>query len=326
MKKKILLWLLLIIFFPFIFIVSPVSVFAEEEGEILDNIVSALNKETETIYEPYYNFISKLESGEYTIESALDDFRLNLASWREAFGKSIAVYKKYTSSRNPNISEISNLALSGTEKGIKAIDNYKKALVAETDEDWEYYFDRGDEFMLQAVTLHDQAVDLYNDYTGISSDIALRDWLVVGSILSMIFSLFLFIKSRRRSKYQAEIVRAGVYKELFISSLWMMGGLVVTTAGLSYALEHGGTYYIFYGPIGVGGWQLLKGLSHYFQEGRKKLDQLAKSERGAIVKKSYKKQEEKEVRSRISQKRCPYCGALLSSRVVICSKCGENIL
>lgn len=326
MKKKILLWLLLIIFFPFIFIVSPVSVFAEEEGEIIDNIGDALDKEVEMIYEPYNNFVSKLESGDFTIESALDDFRLNLASWREAFGKAIAVYKKYTSSRNPDISEISSLALSGSEKGINAIDSYEKALIAETDEDWEYHSGHGDELMFQAVTLHDQAVDLHNDYTGASSYIALRDWLVLGSALSVIFSLFLFIKSRRRSKYQAEIIRAGVYKELFISSLWMTAGLVITTAGLSHALGHGGTYYILYGPILVGGWQLLKGLSHYFQEGRKKLAQLAKFERGAVIKESYKKQEEKEVRSRISQKKCPYCDALLSPRAVICSECGENIL
>ena len=326
MKKKILLWFLLTIFFLLSLIASSVSVFAEEENEILDNIVGALNKEVEMIYEPYNNFVSKLESEEYTLESFWGDFRLNLASWREVFGQSIAVFKKYTSSKNPDISEMSSLALSGAEKGVEALDIYKRALIAETDEDRQYYLDRGDELMLQAVNLHDQAVDLYNDYTGVSSDIALRDWLVLGSALSVIFSLFLFIKSRRKSNYQVEVIRAGVYKELFTSSLWMTGGLVVTTAGFSYALGHGGTYYILYGPILVGSWQLLKGLSHYFQEGRKKLDQLAKSERGAVIKESYKKQEEKEVGSRISQKRCPYCDAPLSPRAVICSKCGENIL
>lgn len=335
MKEKIKRQPLLLIGLILFSIFSNISnLYAQgSEEEILNNLVNALNNDVDSVYEDYYDLSYKLETTEddYVFDQLAEDFFYKLGSWDRALRQSSRIYEKYIHSSNADISRIANIALSGAKKGIEAITNYNSAFEAITEEDFIFYFERAEEFMNSSVELHDSAVDLYNDYTGISEALSLRNWLIFGFVVSIIASVILFSKSRISSGLQAEITRAEIHKGLFQSSLWMTAGLLITTITYLYAFEYGGSYFILYGPVLVGGWQLLKGLSKYLTKDRHVLKKLASSERDVIIKKSYgEPTSEEETKQKIEKidrgKKCPHCGRLVPSKTIVCYTCGENVL
>jgi len=215
--------------------------------------------------------------------------------------------------------------MSGAEKGIEAIDNYEVALASKSENDLLFYLNQGDQLMMSSVQDHDQAVVLYNDYSGVSEALMLRNGLIVGSIISILFSVILFFKARIHPGIQAEMIRANIYKGLFQSSAWMTAGILITTISYLFVFEKGGTYLIFYGPVLVGGWQLLRGLSKYFTKDRKVLKELSRAERESIIKQTYEKPGEEEEIIDVGKK-CPHCDNPIPSKAIICPNCGKNVL
>lgn len=316
----------LLILFSLITLFAPVAQAQFDDESMVpeeDELVGTLNFELEEIYEPYFEFVEKLENSTNQ-EPIIQGFDTNIISWKSKFQESRSVYSKYTTHSNFEIAQIAQTALKGADLGIIATEKYHSALYASSDTESDTLFDEGDQTFFQAVEYHDQAVDLYNDYSGASSAYGTRNWLIFFSITSVVFSIFLFFKSRRKSLFQAEIIRSSVYKNLFSSSLWMAGGLIVTTVGYTYALQEGGTYYIFYGAILVGGWQLLKGLYEYFTRGRSVLNKLAIMEKHSAIKSLY--EEPVSDTKLVHTKKCKKCRTEQSINNVVCSSCGENLL
>ena len=311
-----------LLFLVIIALLVPFPVLAQNDSrtDIFEEIVNALNKETEEVFYNYSEIVDEFDNGD---ESTLLKFTNKLPVWKSVFNETKNVFSKYKSSFDSQISEISSLAIEANNKAQIAIGLYEKALISSGSDEFGNYIRDADKYFTEASDTHFRAVDLYNDYSGFSSSIYIKNWLVIFSVISGLFSILLLIKSKKKSQLEAEKIRAEVYKALLSSSLWMSGGLIVTTVGYSYALKEGGTYYILYGPIFIGGWKLLKGLYNYLTKGRKTLNYLNSIQKSEAIKESYTLSETKE---KTPEYVCKYCGYKHSSKGVICKNCGENIL
>ena len=249
------------------------------------HILSALNSEYDA-YSAYAEFIENIES--YTGDEIRNEYSLQSNEWATNFSDARDVYIKYSSNEGyeAEIQSIAQVALSGSEKALEALENYDRALLTDnlTDDGFDDAIDRGDELMMEAVADHDKAVEGINDYSGASGEIELLDWLIVLAIISGFLSLILFFKSRSDSIYKADIIRAEIYRDLLVSSLWMFFGFLVTAGGLYYALYHGGgEYYILYGAVVVGGWKFTKSLWKYWFQDRAVLRELKSESRKKMI-------------------------------------------
>jgi uncharacterized protein YgiM (DUF1202 family) len=75
-----------------------------------------------------------------------------------------------------------------------------------------------------------------------------------------------FIPSKTKVKTIAESAvptRASAKRNMVVGALWCVGGIVLTTVTYSSVAGNGGTYFVAWGPVIFGGWQLLKGIRQY---------------------------------------------------------------
>ncbi len=75
-----------------------------------------------------------------------------------------------------------------------------------------------------------------------------------------------FIGGKTKVKTIAEPAvptRASAKRNMVVGTLWCVGGLVLTMVTYSSVAERGGTYFVAWGPVIFGGWQLLKGIRQY---------------------------------------------------------------
>lgn len=277
--SKVILGLVIAIFV----LTSPVVAQTPTLVTPQQEIVNALNDETK-VYEAYGQFIDRI--GDISPEAVQDEFRRNNLFWRDSFSQASLVYEKYASdmSIDQAVREIAQIALRGNSKAIEATESYEKYTESYLSaDDMSDEIQSGDTLIQEAVADHDLAVNRYNDYSGASAQ-SNTLYLIYGFlILASIFSFFLWHKSRANSKYGADIVKAKIFRDLFGNSMWMTIGLAITAGTLHYATINGGSYYILYGPVLIGGWKMLQGLINYFSADRKTLDMLKKQSQEELL-------------------------------------------
>lgn len=254
----------------------------DTENQILEELVTALNNETDIVYIPYADITNEIYSStESNIDSLLIEFEADLIIWESQFNQAITIYNQYENYENSEIAEIAQKAKTGSEKGIKAIEAFNKMLESTSESQFEKYANEGDTLLYEAVILHDEAGDIYNDYVGVSSSFTLFYILLCATIISLVATIIFFFKSRKKSDSKYEIKRAEIFREVFIGVVWMTIGLAITSSTLLYVFFYGGYYYIVYGPVLVGGAKLFQGLYSYYSGDRNELDKLKdKSEIG----------------------------------------------
>lgn len=257
------------------------------ESKVWNEIVGALNKETEA-YNSYTLFTEAIKDldGNQLISRYISESVL----WQKSFEDGKLVYEKYSSNPDEQLNEVVNKALNASNKSLDAIDQYDKGFISEglSDEEIQSYLTKGDTLIIEASKEHYEAVDLYNDYSGYTSQNNLIIFLYICLVLSLIFTIILWFKSRTNSHYQSDIIKAQIFKNLFGSSIWMLIGITITTITLHLASKEGGTYYIFYWAILGGAWQMLKGLWIYFTKDRKTLEQLKSKDKSDLLNKYMK--------------------------------------
>lgn len=242
------------------------------ETKVWNEIVDALNKETEA-YDSYILFTKAIE--DLNQEQLIKRYISDSISWERNFHAGKLVYEKYTSSSDAQLSEVANKALNASVKSLEAINQYDKGFMEEdlTNEEIQSYLTKGDSLINESSIEHYEAVDLYNDYSGYNSQNGLIIFLYLCLILSLIFTIILWFKSKSSSYYQSDIVKAQIFKNLFGNSIWLLVGVAITVISYS-SVKSGGTYYIYWGPIAIGGWKMLSGLWTYFTKDRKTLRQM----------------------------------------------------
>ena len=57
--------------------------------------------------------------------------------------------------------------------------------------------------------------------------------------------------------------RASAKRNMVVGALWCAGGIVLTTMTYASVADRGGTYFVAWGPVIFGGWQLIKGIHQY---------------------------------------------------------------
>lgn len=291
----------------------------DQIGEALDDIKEVLESYNETV--------TSLESMD--ADDIYTTFNTRLAGWEKKLISVEQALRSRLNDNDPQVRAVAQSALRSVETTKRAFTNYKAALSAETENESQNLFTQGDSLISQAFEEHSASVDLYNDSIGATDYVTARDFLIVITIMAGIFSVFLWLKSRRSSYLQTEILRAQVFSDLFKSSAWMFVGLLVTTIGMAYALANGGSYYILYGPVVFGGWSMLKGVLNYFNEGKPLLDSLSKEERHEVLSSlltnnsiDLDNAEEKKT----TKTTCKHCKTKNDRNALVCSKCGRNLI
>lgn len=263
----------LIVVYIFIFFTPNIYnlVFAIE-NDVWNEIVTTLNKETES-YVSYGLFVDQIKN--LDSDSIINQYKIKSVSWKTNFEQGKLVYKKYTNSSDEYLREVASEAYNASEMSLNAIDKYDIVFSGElNEEEVEATILSGDTLFLEASKKHYNAVDLYNEYSGYNSQQSALGILFICLFFSIVFTIILWFKSRTSSQYQADIIKAQIFKNLLGSSFWLLAGLAITTFSLYFASKEGGTYYIFYWAILIGGWQMLKGLWIYFTRDRKIIKQL----------------------------------------------------
>ncbi len=256
------------------------------ENKVWNEIVDVLNKETKS-YDSYVLFTEGIKN--LDINSLIAEYNNKSILWKSSFQEGKFVYEKYSSSSDEQLREVTITALNASNKSLEAIEQYDKAFSGElSKEELNTTFDLGDSLIIEASKEHYKAVDLYNNYSGFNSHQNLLYTLYICIALSAIFTVILWFKSRTSSHYQSDIIKAQIFKSLLGSSMWLFGGLALTTYSYSYVSKEGGTYYILYGPILIGAWQMLKGLWIYFTKDRKTLEQLKSKDKTDLLTKFIK--------------------------------------
>lgn len=318
------------------FISFPKFIFAQTNNEYkLEEILSSLDSDTMNIYQKYGDLVDRLTEDENILE-IFNEFKISINSWRTLFNSSQIVYQKYINDPDVSISKIASIALESTEIGLQALQKYDRAFSSGDSDNTDYYLEQGDTLIISSSKKHIEAVDeynlladKYNDESGVTSAYNTRTYLIVASIFFSLISVFLYFKSRARSSLSTEIMRAGVFQDMFGNSLAMSIGLIITTISYAYALENGSTYYILWGLVLVGGWRFIVGLYNYFTKGRKILKELKEQENLNSTKLSFVKNvddnyEEEQLESNLSY--CPNCGKKITSlKNSKCSSCGYKL-
>lgn len=262
----------LIIFFLFfnLFVIN-IKVYAVELN-VWDEIVSALDKQTK-VFDSYNLFVDEIES--LDLNSIILKYNSSSTYWRSLLLSSKLIYNKYTSTDDPKVKEVVDIAIQSTDEALESIIYYDLVFSEQMEEaQVESAMQSGDTLIAKAYQDYTIAVNLYNENSGFNSQQSLLYSLYFSLLFSFIFSSLLWFKSRSSSKYKADIIKAQIFNNLFKSSLWMLIGFAVTTVSLQIASNEGGSYFMFYGPVFVGGWQMLKGLWNYFANDRKILSEL----------------------------------------------------
>lgn len=264
----------------------PSCVVAQESENITTaekNVLSALSSETDA-YNSYIDFVDRME--DLSAEEFVSEFTRLIPELRLNFNAATSIYNQYVneSSIDSELRKIVIIASDGNRKAREALGNYEEAFTGDkSDTLFALYVQYGDAAIKEGITKHEEATALYNDYTGASGQQDVLDLLYLFSTLSILISIVLFFKARTSSIYEADITRAAIYRNLLYSSLWMLGGLVITTVSLYDATQKGGTYYIFYGPVGIGFLGLAKGLWQYLRHDRSVLAGLKKESEKKIL-------------------------------------------
>lgn len=284
-EKKITTLTFVILFIGFIFPSSTANkpIFATERDS-WNEIVYALNSETKA-YTSYALFVSEISKLDASL--VISEYNTKSLQWKSAFENGLSVYGKYLNNPNENIKLVANNAISCSNKALKAIDQYDILFGGGlSDEEFKSTVKLGDSLMLEASNEHDKVIDLYNERSGYDSQNNTIIVLIISTLISLFFSIILWFKSRLNTPYESDKIKSQIFANLFGNSLWLFGGLVITTGTLYYAQSNGGSYYMMYGPIGIGGWKLLSGLWKYVTQDRRTLNQLKEKDADELLRKT----------------------------------------
>ncbi len=106
-------------------------------------------------------------------------------------------------------------------------------------------------------------------------------WLAWPFWLALVISIVLFIMSRGSPVLPAEQLRNQFEFALFKSSLWPLGGSAISYFWFLNT-PPGGTFYVLWGPIGVGYFQFFKGLHAYLTLARPAINLAKKEEKAKL--------------------------------------------
>lgn len=135
-----------------------------------------------------------------------------------------------------------------------------------------------------ALKQYDTYIDSLNTHIGeLNSHYGVADysWLAWPFWIALIISIVLLIMSRGSPVLPAEQLRNQFEFALFKSSLWPLGG-----SAISYfwflGTPPGGTFYILWGPIGIGYFQFFRGLYTYVTLARPAINLAKKEEKAKL--------------------------------------------
>lgn len=260
----------------------PSIVFAADDSAEWNEIVDAFNKETDEVYTSYFEIVDEINNAEDPTDAYLE-FVQSLQEWDRVFEYTSVVYSRYVDSSDSEKSEVATLGLDSANLAQESLDLYIRAISAEDEITSGALFEEADTKFYDAVNKHDVAVDLYNDYSGVNSSFGMRNFLIGATIVLGLISGVLFLMSRTGSQLESAVVKATVYKSLLSGTLGMTVGLGITAATYAWAVQNGGSYFIFYGPVLAGFVNLMKQIGWFLKDGRKQIKEIKAKESSGPV-------------------------------------------
>jgi len=120
-------------------------------------------------------------------------------------------------------------------------------------------------------------IETLNSHFGVAD----YSWLAWPFWVALVISIVLFIISRGNPVLPAEQLRNQFEFALFKSSLWPLGGSAISYIWFLMT-PPGGTFYVLWGPIGVGYFQFFRGLHSYVTLARPAINLARTEEKGKL--------------------------------------------
>lgn len=334
MTKKIIIFILLITFF---LVTGPV--FAYTQSEIIQRVDSDINVANELLTD-----LDAVQNNPEQIPSVLvRDIPTITQHWNESSNF-------YESEISTETDEQLKTIIININTDIKSLSvdltSIKSAVMAENNDNYLSSLDRYDK---HTESLNSHITDLNNHFGVVD-----YSWLSWPFWIALVISIVLFFMSRGNPVLPAEQLRNRFEFALFKSSLWPLGGSAISYFWFLLT-PPGGTFYVLYGPIGIGYFQFFRGLYSYImlarpainlakKEEKAKLESLIRSDkfqeesmeeqvkeiekRSGIIKIGKDEAEEKiskKNRDTENEKNCDGCGIKNKSDSIFCKSCGIKL-
>lgn len=257
MKKILFLFTSFLILF---FFISPVAHASTQE-----EIIQRVSSDTEI----FNNLETEMDAVKNDPDAILQIIIRDSPSMVQHWNESSVFYESAIATEgNGELKAI----LTNIDTNVKALSTSLSALEDSiTTGDRDAYSNASDKYYGSMESINTQ-IDLLNSHFGVAD----YSWLAWPFWVSLIISIYLFIISRGNPILPAEQLRNKFEFALFKSSLWPLGG-----SAISYfwflGTPPGGTFYLLWGPIGIGFFQFFRGLYAYITLARPAIN-LAKKE------------------------------------------------
>lgn len=198
-------------------------------------------------------------------EDELEGIVARLDSYSGTFQESVSFYQTCKEHDSSDMSTVCSKAFDGMQKVLTNVTAMKTAINA------------GDaEGADAAITgINGGIDDLNSATTTYNENFAGMDYgpIYIGlTILFAIVSLVFYTKTRVTVDGDASKTKHATMLGLFKSSLWPLGGALITTIWY-YLTPVGSTYYVFYGPVVIGGIYFLRDIFTYMTKNRSTINQ-----------------------------------------------------
>lgn len=261
MLKRILVTISFLILF-----LLPQSVYAATQSEIIQRVDSDIKVAN--------GLLSQVESVQNDAEAAIKVLLQNIPSVTQHWNESSIFYENKisieTDEQLKTILASVNTSVKGLSSSLLSVQN---AIEQGDDEAYTSAFEQYDQYI---ESLNSQ-IEPLNNHFGVAD----YSWLAWPFWIALIISIVLFIMSRGSPVLPAEQLRNQFEFALFKSSLWPLGGSAISYIWFLMT-PPGGTFYVLWGPIGIGYFQFLRGLHAYITLARPAINIAKKEEKAKL--------------------------------------------
>lgn len=261
MLKRIFIPILFLSFFLF-----PSLVHADTQSEIIQRVDSDITVGN--------NLLSEIEAIQNDPDAGLAVLIRGIPSVTQHWNESSSFYESKIATETDEQLKIILKNINSDIKGLSSSLLSVQDAIEVGDEDvYTSVFEQYDRY-IESLNAH---IETLNNHFGVAD----YSWLAWPFWIALIISIVLFIMSRGNPVLPAEQLRNQFEFALFKSSLWPLGGSAISYIWFLMT-PPGGTFYVLWGPIGVGYFQFFKGLHSYVTLARPAINIARTEEKGKL--------------------------------------------
>lgn len=262
MKKILFLFVLSLL----VSLLSYSVVFADNQSEIIQRVDSDIQVGN--------NLLSEIEANQDDPDAVLAVLVRDIPSVTQHWNESSNFYESKISTETDEQLKVILTNINNDIKGLSSsLLTVQDAIEAGDVDAYTSAFEQYDR-SIESLNAH---IETLNNHFGVAD----YSWLAWPFWIALVISIVLFIMSRGNPVLPAEQLRNQFEFALFKSSLWPLGGSAISYIWFLMT-PPGGTFYVLWGPIGIGYFQFFRGLHSYVTLARPAINIARTEEKGKL--------------------------------------------